>query len=411
MPRNSASLSRNRNAEENIISINNKIRDSAFGEIRVANRTNLIDLKSSFGLNNLRDLVETTGSGSVTNVIESTGQYTISTTASGADAASLSTRERGRYTAGIECESGIAFRLGDLDYNGNEFARFGYYDDQNGYFFQYDSNGLRCFVRKGASDTEVPILVDLNRLKNGNKIARLDLLEGHIWNISIVWYGYGNITFFVNINNTPYTLATFDPGRTGTSTLTANLPIRAEIDNNGTATAHDIFVAGRQFSFIGDYSPTLRITPIVVLSKSIPTTNAGSTDSSTPIFSIERKTPNTTAQIKIFSIEVISDEDILLQIFLDTTLVGSSYTNIPNIDTSDTLLEYDISATDFTTPNDLLIYSALIAGGTFFTGNGFGNPNTPILFDLNGSQNITVVARALSATASVNIVVQFQEEF
>ena len=44
------------NTETNIQNIDAKIRGTAFGEVRVANRTNLIDLKSSFGLNPLRDI-------------------------------------------------------------------------------------------------------------------------------------------------------------------------------------------------------------------------------------------------------------------------------------------------------------------------------------------------------------------
>ena len=398
------------NTETNIQNIDAKIRNTAFGEVRVANRTNLIDLKSSFGLNALRDVVGVTGLGGVTNVINTTGEYRIYTTADGGDIVNFQTRERGRYTAGIECECGVAFRLGDLNYSGNEFCRWGYFDEDNGYFFQYDVNGLRCFVRKAGNDVVVPLNADLDRLIGNNIVVDVDLLEGHIYNISVVWYGYGNITYYLNIDNYPYTIASYNPGTTGTSTLTANLPISVELNNNGTASAHNVYVAGRQFSFLGDYTPTFRLTPIVVLGKTVPSNNAGSTDGLTPIFSIKNKLPTTVAQLKFQSIEVLSDEDVLVQVFLDTTLTGASYTTIPNVNTTDTLLEYDISATDFTS-SGLLIYTSLVKGGTNQTGSALSNPQAPVLYDLTGANNITFTARSLGATASIDVVVNFQEEY
>jgi hypothetical protein len=397
------------NTDVNIQNIDSKIRNTAFGEIRVANRTNLIDLKSSFGLNDLRDIVGTTGSATVTNVINSTGEYTIATTANSTDEAVFQTRERGRYTAGIECECGIAFRLGDLNYSGNEFVRWGYFDEENGYYYQYDSNGLRCFVRKAGVDINVPITVDLDRIIGNNIVIDLNLLEGHIYNISVVWYGYGSINYYININNYPYIIATYNPVG-GTSTLTANLPIGVQLKNNGTATAHNVYVAGRQFSFLGDYTPTFRLTPIIVLSKSVPSNNAGSTNGNTPIFAIRNKLTSTVAQLKFQSIEVLSDEDVLIQVFLDATLTGSSFGGIPNITSSNTLLEYDVSSTDFTS-SGLLIYTTLVKGGTRQLGSALSTPQAPILYDLTGAQNITFTARSLGGTASIDVVVNFQEEF
>ena len=102
-------------------------------------------------------------------------------------------------------------------------------------------------------------------MEQGQVERPLDLSKGNIFQIVFTWYGYGVIEFRVVIPN-PTTLAQevitvnrFSP--TGqTSFVDPNLPLRAQIDNNGTATAYNLFVGGRQYSIIGKYNPEFRIT-------------------------------------------------------------------------------------------------------------------------------------------------------
>ena len=392
-----------------VTNVDTKLNNTQFGELKVANRTNLINLKSSFGISPLRDLTTTSNGGTVVNSLSSPGEYAISTSTNVASFSSLVSRERGRYTAGIEFEVGLGVRLGDTNYVGNEYARWGYYDSRNGYYYQYDSNGLRCFIRRGGIDTEVAETNDINELVSGVNLTSLNLLEGNIYNISVVWYGYGDINFYININNILYDYSRFFPSD-GVSTETAVLPLSVELNNNGSGNAHTIYVAGRQFSCLGSYVPVRRLTPVTIMSKTVPTVNAGSTDNFTPIFSLRSRTTDIVSQVKFFDIQVISTSNILLAVFLDTALVGASYENIPNVNTSDTLLEYDVSATDMTA-NNLLVYSSLAIGSGNPTPASLTSPLPPNVFDLPGVQDITICAKALTTTATVFLNILFQEEF
>ena len=104
---------------------------SQFDELRVAQKTPIVELTSVYGLSSLRDAVTTTGAGTVTN---DATEYNLSNTASGADSAILESVLRGRYEPGFAGEAGIGVRIPTLP-TGNQVGRWGLFDSQNGAFF------------------------------------------------------------------------------------------------------------------------------------------------------------------------------------------------------------------------------------------------------------------------------------
>ena len=94
---------------------------SQFSELRVSQRTPLIELTSVYGLSNLRDIVTVTGAGSVGS---NNSEFQLSTIASGIDSATLQSSERGRYEPGYAAEAGIGIRL-PLPPIGNQVCRWG----------------------------------------------------------------------------------------------------------------------------------------------------------------------------------------------------------------------------------------------------------------------------------------------
>ena len=201
---------------------------------------------SVYGLSNLRDITITTGAGTVGS---NNTEFQLSTTASGADNVALDSSGRGRYEAGLAGEAGIGMRL-LVAPTCAQVARWGLFDDQNGAFFGQDTtNGIFVDIRRAGVDTIVPQTSwNVDKLDGtGPSGATLTLSKGNIFQIVFTWYGYGVIEFRVVIPD-PTTLAQevitvnrFSP--TGQTSFTdPNQPLRAQIDNAGTATFFNLFV-------------------------------------------------------------------------------------------------------------------------------------------------------------------------
>jgi hypothetical protein len=390
-------------------SINNKLLNTTFGELRVATRTNLIDIKSIFGLSLLRDKDTQINGATITNRPGIDSEYNLLTTTNTTSKAVLETKTRGRYVAGIEAEVGLAIRLPNT-ISGNGFICWGYYDDNDGYGFLYNSNSLNVFIRKNGTDNIINHS-DFNLNNNLNKLngeEALDLTKGNIFNISITWYGYGDILFKVNLKNIQYNLHRFTPTRT--SCNNPNLPLKVEVDNNGSAESLQCYLAGRQFSHLGNYFPNYRLSAIPVFNLTIPTTNAGSTNNYTPIMSVKRKSQIGAAPINIENIEVITNNDIIISVFGDTTLDGNEiYGDLPDISVSNTCIQYDTSANDFTGSG--IVYYKGFATGTQGNNNINLTSSKFKSIDLSGDSNITLCAKALNSQANVDVIFTLKEEW
>ncbi len=315
---------------------------SQFSELRTAAKTPIIELTSVYGLSDLRDIVSTTGSATVSN---NNTEFVLTTTANGADSAILSSAEKGRYQSGYAGEAGIGVRLPALP-TGNQVVRWGLFDEENGVFFGVDGTSPFVAIRRAGVDTVIPQASwNVDPLDGtGPSGATLDLSKGNIFQMDFTWYGYGVIEFRVVIPD-PTTLAqeVITVNRYSTSGETSladpNLPLRAEINNDGTASALQVFVGGRQYSILGNYNPTFRITSE---RRTITTTTT-----LTPVISFQRKTefpagsgrPNSVS-VTLEGIDLVTTDDIYYQVLLGGTLNGSfvnfptATTNIPNSETA-----------------------------------------------------------------------------
>jgi len=328
---------------------------SQFNELRVARKSPIIELTSVYGVSDLRDVVVTTGAGNVTNTAT---EYSVNTTASGADSAILESAMRGRYEPGFAGEAGIGVRI-PISPTGTQIARWGLFDSQNGAFFGSTSTNIFVAIRRAGVDTVINQSAwNVDKLDGtGPSGATLTLSKGNIYQIVFTWYGYGVIEFRVVIPD-PTTLAQevitvnrFSP--TGqTSFADPNQPLRAQIDNAGTATSFNLFVGGRQYSIIGKYEPTFRVT-------SERRTVSNVTTTLTPVISFARKTVFPTGSARTNSVEVDLEEvnliatsaDIGYQILLGGTVNGT-FVNYPTATTiipdSETSLLVNTTSTTIT---------------------------------------------------------------
>jgi hypothetical protein len=229
------------------------------------------------------------------------------------------------------------------------------------------------------------------------------------------WYGYGVVEFRVVIPD-PVTLAQevitvnrFTPvGQT--SLADPNLPLRAQVSNNGTASPLTLFVGGRQYSILGSYNPIFRIT-----SERRTVTATGTL---TPIISFQRKPifPAGSARVnsvsvKLEGIDLVTSDDIYYQIILDGTINGT-FTNFPtantNIPTNETALLVNNTLTTIT--GGQVILQGLAAG---VSGSSRVLASALLLdFELPDTSTVTLaVANLLGGSNSVTATFRVTEEW
>lgn len=385
-----------------------KPRTSQFNEQLIVEDTQQINLKSIYGYTALRDIKTETGSATVTN---NNIEYRLQTTASGPDAAILDSAERGRYVAGQDSVAGIGVRVSDTP-TGNQFAQWGYYDDNDGFGFGVDATGTYVFYRNAGTDTKTyqsswnaDVLDGTG--KSGYTFA---LADGHIFHINFSWYGFGAIEFsiFTNDSNNVQSETIVHRLRVtgGTSIQNPNLPLRVEVDNNGTADAFDsVYVGGRQFSTRGNYTPYTRTT-------GQERTSVGSITSSTylPIVTFRRKTgafEHTSVRPQGFDLDI--DQSVYAELRVNGSLTGASYVTPIDYTATETAVETDISASAIT--GGEVVWKGLIraSGGGPSSGGGASVPIAEV--DMVANQPLTLCLKAKSTTATASAVFRVVEEW
>lgn len=123
-------------------------------------------------------------------------EYNLSTTSNGSDSASIKSVQHGKYIAGMTCEVGLGIRIPALP-TGNQVMKWGYYDDDNGYYFKLTSSGLSINILRDYVEESIPQSQWNKDTVDGNGKSRytLDVTAGIIYTIDFSWYGFGAIIF------------------------------------------------------------------------------------------------------------------------------------------------------------------------------------------------------------------------
>lgn len=388
--------------------------NSQFNELMTAQRTPIVNLTSVYGISVLRDIVETTGSGSVTN---NTVEYQVSVTGGATDSATLDSAERGRYMPGYAGQAGIGVRVPTSPV-GNQVFRWGLFDDQNGAFFgQNVASGLFVAVRRAGVDTIIPqTLWNVDPLNgSGSSGLSINLASGNIFQINFTWYGYGVIEFIVVLQDsvtlaqTPITVHRIKPiGQT--SFTDPNLPIRAQIVNNGASAVRNLFVGGRQYSILGKYDPEFRITSdrrtVAVGTGGLPVLSY----QRKPIFPAGSGRPNS-VRVTLEGLDIITNADVYFQLILGGTL-NTAYTNFPTVNTNipnnETALLINNTATSITG-------GEVVFQGVFASASAGGNRDIAeanlLDLELPDDESISLVIGGITGGATVTAVFRLSEEW
>ncbi|MFA9556914.1 hypothetical protein ACERII_06410 [Evansella sp. AB-rgal1] len=388
---------------------------SQFNELMVSRRTPVIELTSVYGLSNLRDLVETTGAGTVTNT---TVEYQVETTTADTDSATLDSVERGRYMPGYAGQAGIGVRI-PLPPTNNQVFRWGMVDDENGAFFgQSVADGIFVAIRRAGADTIIPQSAwNVDQLDGtGTSGLTLNLALGNIFHINFTWYGYGVIEFNVVVQN-PSTLAQevvtvhrFRP-IDETSLTDPNLPLRAQIENNGTTEGlRNLFVGGRQYSILGKFNPEFRITSE---RRTVLVGEAG-----VPVISFQRKAifptgsarPNSVS-VTLEGVDIVTASDIYFQIIVGGT-VNTAFTNFPTptTDIPDNETALLVNNTAGTITGGDVVFQGVASGVPGAANRDLAVANL-LDFELPDEESVSLVVGTFSGTSNVSAVLRVTEEW
>ena len=388
-----------------------------FDEVSTAERTNIIELKSQVSqISSIRNITTTTGSASL-SIVDS--EYVLALTALANDSVTIDTAERGRYVPGYGAEVGIGVRLDSTTFDGTSEARWGYFNDENGFGFGVDSTGIFVFVRRNSSDVEKVYQNDwsidgLDQAATNKKSGlTLNPQRGNIFQVQYSWYGYGVIEFLIVMPDD----AAINGQRTvachkyipsgGTSILQPNLPIRAEIDNGTSTTARNFYVAGRQYSILGKYNPNRRISSHTVVSQSL-TAGAGFEH----IMSVRRKDTNdafNATSVKLGYINVLTDQSAIVRVKTNATPDATALAGfgaLSGTNTTETVLE----VTDVGTVSGGIILAEFLVDGTRRDAGLRELTSDDFSFDLIENQPISIEIDTL-ANATTTVTFGLREEW
>jgi len=239
--------------------------------------------------------------------------------------------------------------------------RVGYFDTNNGVYFENDGTGnylvLRSYVTGSVVNTRIA-QANWNHDKfdgtgyssqNGSEHSGgLDISKSNIFWIDMEWLGVGDVRCGFVVDGKPVIAHIFHNDNTNTTTYmtAATLPIRYEIENTGTtASASKMKQICSSVMSEGGYELRGRSRTIgraLADPKDLPTTGTF-----TPVISIRIKdgNPNAVAIPRAASLfGVTNNMNYRYKIVTGGTLTGASWTSVG----ADSFVEYDISATAIT---------------------------------------------------------------
>ncbi len=325
----------------------------AFGRLRVSNPFNTFEMQFNSDLQPLFFEESLSGTGAVSHVPNSSAaRLTTGGTVSGAKAI-FQTMRYFRYQPGKSQLVVFTCILGAK--TSNVRKRIGYFDAENGFFFEQDGSNLKIVRRTKTSGSVVDNAVNQSNWNidvldgSGPSGFTLDESKDNIYVIDFQWLGAGRIRFgfdfggqityvhqikFANTEAVPFT-------------VTGNLPFRAVIENTGTASGATTFdFTCFAITSEGGFNPT-------GIPGSVQNTNVTEVTTGTdpyPLLTIRNKaTFNSITNRGLVipkSYQIVSLNSIVrYELVLNGSLTNASYTDV---DAANSMVEFDEAATAIT---------------------------------------------------------------
>lgn len=374
----------------------------AFGRARFSQPYTLFDSQNRYAKND--DFDEAlTGSGTVTYVTNESTVELNTTTASG-DKVIRQTKRSFAYQPGKSLLALNTFVMSAAQPDLR--MRVGYFNDQNGVFFDRSGSTLyfvrRTYVSGTAVDTPVA-QTDWNGDKldgTGDSGFTVDVTKAQIFWQDFEWLGVGSVRCGFVINGQVIICHTFQNANNLTSVYmtTAILPVRYEIENVGSVTSNAKL---KQIcsTVISEGGYEKKVAPFVARMTAV---NTNISTSFVPLVSIRLASGRTGAIVIPDGYNVLptatSSTTFEIVLIKNATLTGASWGA-----TDSTNVERDISATALT--GGTIIESTYVLSSTLSQGQSSGgsdyNWDLQLGATIGGTSDIyTIAARALSGTHS-----------
>lgn len=382
----------------------------AFGRARIALPINTFELKFDQTSQGLLTTTSTATGGAVArNSTQSTMELSI-TTSTGSTAI-LQSKQYLTYQPGRSQLILMSAVVGALKTGVRQ--RIGYFDVNNGLFFEQDGTNLKVVQRTNTSGSPS----DSNAVNQSS--WNLDKLDGtgssgytlntsyaNIVAIDLEWLGVGRVRMGFVINGSIVYCHEFNNANSGFTVpymATGSLPLRWEISATGSPASSTTLkaICGCVISESG-FNPR-GVTRAIGTGTSV--VSIGGTE--IPALSLRLKSANARALLEVIRTQfLVANTDIIRwRLHLNPTLTGASWTSV----SSNAISEYDVSATALTAGEILDI--------------GFGTQDQQILnqqdsilrlaSDFSGTADILTIAgqNLTGGTASAHAVMYYRELF
>lgn len=284
----------------------------------------------------------------------------------------------------------------------NTVKRIGFFDDNNGLFFEQDGSTKRVVVRSNVSGSPVDTQVNqsswnVDKLDGtGQSGITIDWTKAQIFTIDFQWLGVGVIRFGFNINGILVICHEVYNANVATSVFmrTPNLPVRYSIHNSAAAAgASDLemicaaVICSGGFDDVG--KPFTATTGVA--GKSVGTTLV-------PLISLRAKstTPHPIAQLSSVSIINPGNRDLFWAAYVNPTLTGAAFADVASM----SQLQADITASAIT--GGFPVRSGFISAGGSLA-NTFEQNDYTILssnYDASVQDIITLAAAQVSGASN-----------
>lgn len=370
----------------------------AFGRMRVSEPLTLFDSQLQYTDMSLIYETVTTGSGTTSfNSNESSETLTVS---AGGDSVLRQSRQYMRYKPG---KSHLVMMTGSFGSTPSSdlIRRMGYYDDDNGIYLKQDSSGLHWVRRTYTSGSAVEETVAQASWSEFT-FPDFDPSKTFLAFIDMEWLGVGQVRVGFFDKGVPVTAHIFNQTQALTVPYiqTANLPVRWEISSAATETGSMKQICASVISEGG-------IEEDLGIPQGRDNLGSGAsiaTGSEVPVIAIRPKasfnSKTNRGTIIPEAIDILADQDACYRIYYNASVTtGASWTS----QGSNSITEYDVSATAFSTTGAELIASGFVAANGVNTTTSESSDFTvrlPIVLDKAGSNPIELVVTMQALTSS-----------
>ncbi len=359
------------------------------------------------GNNTLLWDTDLTGAATATDILVESARSMNVTTASG-DKVIIQARQRQLYLLGRTKRVVVGALLGAKQTDTRK--RIGFFDEDDGIFFEQTGTDLRVVTRTSTSGAPVDTAVgqaswNIDPMDGtGPSGATLDETKINTFVIDFDWTGGGKVKFGIRVGGRIWFVhaTDFDNSETTPYLTGPTLPVRFEIENTGAVAgaASMKMYSASVINFSGLDALFLERVADNTTSGTVVTTTV------TPLVSIRLDSSFIKHLLRVQSINIFtgSGNSIRWTLIFNGTLTGPSWTSVG----AESIAEFDISATGITGGTE-------IETGFFDNNNGVltGTGFFSLLFlsaDIAETADIvTIAAHRSSGTATVHASLRFEE--